>query len=66
MVFQEPKMEFVSVDLDTDVSCASNCETSAMRAGGVETCDCTDGFKDGAVGASEPDCDNSGGAIVEW
>ena len=55
MTFEKPKMDFVAIDME-DVTCNSPCISEAQRAG-LETCDCTDGFKDGATGADEPECD---------
>ena len=59
MIFETPSVEFIEVDLDIDVSSASDCITSRQRASGVETCDCSDDYKDGATGADEPDCGES-------
>ena len=54
MTFEKPKMEFVVIDMD-EITLASPCVSEAQRAG-LETCDCTDGYKDGATGAAEPEC----------
>lgn len=62
MTFEKPKMEFVTIDLDVDVTCASPCVSEKSRAG-LETCDCTDGYKDGATGADEEDCEPG---VYEW
>jgi hypothetical protein len=56
MNFEKPKIEFVKLNLGADVIRTSGCETSAVKSG-LETCGCTDGYKDGATGANEETCD---------
>ena len=63
MTFEKPRMEFVAINLDSEVTAASPCVSEAQRAG-LETCDCTDGYKDGATGADEEYCDP--GAFEFW
>lgn len=55
MVFQEPKVEFVPLNLDVDISCVSKCTVGPMRAG-AEVCGCSDGYEAGLTGATEDDC----------
>lgn len=62
MILEKPKMEFVAIDLDENVTCSSPCIDTAQRAG-YETCGCSDGYKDGAVGADEEDCEPG---AFEW
>lgn len=62
MTMEKPELEFVEIDLEADITCVSSCVDTAQRAG-YETCGCTDGYKDGATGADEPDCDEG---VYEW
>lgn len=55
MTFEKPKVEFVEIGMDM-ATLASPCVSEELRAG-LETCDCTDGYKDGATGADEPECE---------
>jgi len=61
MTFEKPKMEFVEIGMDV-ATLASPCVSEQMRAG-LETCECTDGYKDGATGAYEEDCEPG---VYEW
>lgn len=54
MTLEKPKMEFVEIGMD-EITLTSPCVSEAQRAG-LETCDCTDSFKDGTTGADEPEC----------
>jgi len=55
MVFESPKVEFVPIDLGEDISCVSRCTDAEQRAA-LETCICSDGVYDVAVG-NDTDCD---------
>lgn len=54
MVFENPKVEFVPIDLSEDISCVSRCTDDAQKAA-LETCTCSDGVYDVATGNDE-DC----------
>lgn len=62
MVFQEPKIEFITIDLSLETTSVSNCTDAAFIAG-LTTCDCSDSLhsQQPTTGPGEDyDCDEPG------
>lgn len=60
MVFQEPKIELIAIDLSFETG-ASQCVLEGEPKAGLQTCTCTDGQQDDMTNTSGyTDCDEEG------
>lgn len=55
MRMEEPRIEFVPIDMDEIVTSTSYCTTAETQAS-MATCDCTNGLQYGIPGNSEEGC----------